>query len=195
MSKINGITTVKWSVAALFMSPFCLLGGCESAPEHDEDAADSDVGSAAEELRAWTAYTSEEFPPLECPNGQAVQGIDCTGSYCDNLALYCAYTSRASGWSTWVPYFSEEGAGTADEGHCVNTDMWLTGINCRGDYCDDLTMRCTQMIGSWTGTCWWSGWYSEEQAPFYASGDTFIKGIECDGDYCDNRRYYYCQLL
>jgi hypothetical protein len=185
---------LEWPFTALLLSPV-YLGGCEGPPDGEDIVDIGDPGSDVEGLRTWTAYTSEEWPPLECPNGQAVQGIDCTGSYCDNVALYCAHTGRNSGASTWLPYFSEEGSGTADEGHCVSADMWLTGINCKGSYCDDLTMRCTQMLGSWTGTCWWSGWYSEEEAPFYASGSTFIKGIECDGDYCDNKRYRYCQML
>lgn len=192
MFNIKELMFVKWSVTALLLSPACLLSGCEP-PEYDESAADASLDG--ESLRSWTAYTSEEYPPLECPNGQAVQGIDCTGGYCDNMALYCEYTGRVSGYSTWVPYFSEEGSGTADEGHCVGGDMWFSGINCKGGYCDDLTLRCTQLIGSWSGTCWWSGWYSEEQAPFYASGGAFIKGIECDGGYCDNMRYRYCQML
>jgi hypothetical protein len=182
-------TIVEWSLAALLVSPACLLGGCEPPVNYDEGATDD------ESVRFWTAYTSEEYPPLECPNGQAVQGVDCTGGYCDNVAIYCETTGRASGYSTWVPYFSEEGSGTADEGHCLGADMWLTGVNCRGTYCDDLTLRCTQLTNSSGGTCWWSGWYSEEQAPFYATGGAFIKGIECDGDYCDNKRYQFCQLL
>jgi hypothetical protein len=194
MLKAEGITTLEWSFAALLLSPVC-LGACQPPPDGEDIGDIGDAGSDYEELRTWTVYTSDEHPPLECPVGQALQGMDCTGSYCDNVALYCAYTGRMGSRSTWLPYFSEEGSGTADEGHCVSGDMWLTGVNCRGKYCDDLTMRCTQMVGSWTGTCWWSGWYSEEDAPFYASGGTFIKGIECEGDHCDNKRYRYCQML
>jgi hypothetical protein len=193
MFEIKKLPIVEWSLAALLLSPACLLSGCEPPMDYDESPADA--GLDEESVRAWTAYTSEETPPLECPNGQAVQGIDCTGDYCDNLALYCETTGRTSGYSTWVPYFSEEGSGTADEGHCNSSDMWVSGINCKGSYCDDLTLRCTQLINSWPGTCWWSGWFSEEQAPFYATGGAFIKGVECDGDYCDNKRYRYCQML
>ena len=128
------------------------------------------------------------------PVGEVVQGTHCTGGYCDNTALYCNYTGRTNGWSTWQPYISEEGEGSADEAHCNNTDMWMTGMSCTGGYCDNVSIRCTQMIGSSTGSCWWSGWYSEEQQPFFASSGTFVKGIECDGDYCDNKRYHYCWM-
>jgi hypothetical protein len=197
MSKINNrIRMVKGSFAALLFSQAYLLSGCDEPPEYLDDVEDSEDVESVEDnqLRSWTAYTSEETPPIECPNGQALQGVDCTGDYCDNIAIYCETTGRISGWSTWLPYFSEEGTGSANEGHCVSGDMWMTGLNCQGSYCDNLTMRCTQLVGSWTGMCWWSDWYSEEQAPFYASGGTYIKGIECSGGYCDNKRYRYCQL-
>jgi hypothetical protein len=151
---------------------------------------------ADDQLRAWTGYTSEETPPLTCGHGQVVQGLDCTGKYCDNVALYCTNTGRATGWGTWLPYFSEEGSGAANEGHCAAGDMWMTGLGCSGSYCDNVSMQCSQMIGSWTGGCLWSPqWYSEEQAPFYAPHGYYIKGIKCGGSYCDNMRYLYCQML
>lgn len=195
MLKTRNSTVVLAAFAGLLVTQGYWLAGCDAPQEIDEDVNGGDVGSAEdEELRSWTAYTSEETPPLECPLGQALQGVDCTGDYCDNTALYCSPTGRPTGGSTWLPYFSEEGTGGADEGHCHNSDMWLTGMNCKGSYCDNITLRCTQLIGSWTGSCWWSSWYSEEQAPFYASWGTYIKGMECDGAYCDNKRYYYCRM-
>jgi hypothetical protein len=199
MSKFQEITITKWSFAALLLSQGCLLIGCDAPPEADEIVAQSDDVANADaeddEFRWWTGYTSEENPPLHCPPGEAVQGFDCRGDYCDNVALYCTSTGRSLGSQTVMPYFSEEGEGAADEGHCVGGDMWMTGVACRGGYCDDLAMTCTQMIGSWTGLCWWSGWHSEEQGSFYAPYGHFVKGIECNGDYCDNKRFYYCQMI
>ena len=177
-------TTSRGALTALFASSICLLNGCEATEEYEE----------YDELRSWTAYTSEEYPPLECPYGYAAQGVDCDGSYCDNVALYCTDTGRQTGWTTWGPNFSEEGSGSADEGHCVGGDAWVTGVNCSGSYCDNLSLRCSQIIGSSTGTCWWSAWYSEEQGSFFGNGGTYLKGMECDGSYCDNKRYRYCQM-
>jgi hypothetical protein len=182
----------------MLLSPGYLVVGCGAPPEPDVGAAvtgEAEIDDAGDDrLRAWTGYTSEESSPLICAYGQATQGFDCIGSYCDNVALYCTDTGRATGWGTWLPYFSEEGSGAADEGHCVAGDMWLTGLGCSGRYCDNLSMLCSQMIGSWTGSCSWSPWYSEEQAPFYAPYGYYVKGIECDGKYCDNKRYRYCQM-
>jgi hypothetical protein len=200
MSALEKITLAKWSFAAMLLSPGYLLAGCEAPSELDGDAAVPDDvgndGAGDDQLRAWTGYTSEETPPLTCGHGQVVQGLDCTGKYCDNVALYCTNTGRATGWGTWLPYFSEEGSGAANEGHCAAGDMWMTGLGCSGSYCDNVSMQCSQMIGSWTGGCLWSPqWYSEEQAPFYAPHGYYIKGIKCGGSYCDNMRYLYCQML
>jgi hypothetical protein len=197
MSELEEITIAKRSFAALLLSQVFLLGGCDapSEVEVDEDAAASvDVASGVEaedEFRSWTGYTSEENPPLICPYGQGVQGAHCTGSYCDNTSLYCTTTGRSTGWGSWTPYFSEEGSAS---GHCQGGDMWMTGISCNGSYCDNISLLCSQMSGSSTGSCSWSGWYSEEQGPFYAPWGYFIKGVQCSGRYCDNKRYRYCQL-
>jgi hypothetical protein len=200
MPDISGIT--KWSIAALLLSP-AYLAGCED-PTADEVVVDDvddivDVEEETEEpadenLRAWTGYTSEETPPLICPNRYAVRGTDCSGDYCDNIALDCRYTARGAGEHSWLPYFSEEGSGTANESHCVGNNMWMTGLTCRGSYCDDLSIRCSALLGSTTGSCTWSDWYSEEQAPFSAPAGRYVKGVECGGSYCDNKRYRYCYL-
>lgn len=192
MLAIEGVTCANWMFAVLLV-----LGGCSAPMEPaglgDIDA-DEDVG-ADEELNDWTSYTSEEYPALSCADGQAVRGVDCAGHFCDNIALYCAFTGWTSGTTKWLSYFSEEGSGGADEGRCPDDDVWMTGINCKGGFCDNISMQCTQMLGTSTGACTWSGWHSEEQAPFYAPMDSYIKGIECAGPFCDNKRYRYCEML
>lgn len=187
MFNVNQIT--QWSLAALLSSSAALMGGCDDPPK-------TEVGIEGEDgnLRFWTGYTSEEYPPLTCPPGYAVRGADCTGDYCDNVAVDCGDTNRSVGEQSWTPYFSEEGDGLADEGHCVGTDRWMTGLACSGGYCDNLSLLCSQLIGTATGGCFWSGWYSEEQSPFVASDGYYLEGIECSGDYCDNKRYQYCWM-
>jgi hypothetical protein len=186
MLQVRGITIVKWSLATLLLSQTWLTGGCEDP--------DTSMDEDPEDPRAWTGYTSEEYPPLSCPDQHAVRGAHCTGGYCDNIALYCSYTGRYAEDPTWMPYFSEEGSGTTDEGHCLDNDRWLTGISCNGGYCDNLSLLCARVPGSSTGGCTWSGWYSEEDGPFVAPVGYYVKGIECDGGYCDNLRYRYCWM-
>jgi hypothetical protein len=162
-----------------------LLTGCDAPAELDDQGPWS-----------WSGKTSDEYPPLSCPSGGAVHGIECEGSFCDNIELDCMSTGRAAGENTWLPYFSEEGTGSADEGRCKGDDTWMTGIACRGPFCDNITVECSQILGSSTGTCEWSKWYSEEQPAFHSPGDSsYIKGIECDGSFCDRMRYRHCEML
>lgn len=194
MSNNSRIIKTQWAIAVLLLSPVFLLGGCEEpeAIEAVDDEIIDDPQYASN--RSWTGYTSEEEPPLLCPYQYAARGVDCNGGYCDDVALYCSYTGRSVGAQSWQPYFSEEGSGSADESICPADDMWVAGISCDGGYCDNLSLLCTQFIGSSTGYCEWSAWFSEEQGPFVAPWGHFIKGFECDGGYCDNMRYYHCWM-
>jgi hypothetical protein len=178
------------------------IGGCDidetSLMEDEVDPASAadpaEDAEEAENFRIWTGFTSEEYPPLYCPTSNAVRGFDCSGSYCDNVSLYCDYTYRSTiGYSYWTGYFSEEGDGSADEGRCNGPQEWMTALDCNGSYCDNIDIQCSQFPGSSTGNCYWTGWYSEEQSSFLAPSGHFFKGIECGGDYCDNKRYLYCR--
>jgi len=41
---------------------------------------------------AWTGYVSEEQPGgVTCPSGKFVNGIKCSGDYCDNVSVKCCY--------------------------------------------------------------------------------------------------------
>jgi hypothetical protein len=189
MFNVKAIHEIKWPLAALLLIQVALLGSCGEPTEIHDGVVDDGV----DELRGWTGYTSEEYAPLTCDERQAVSGANCIGRYCDDISLYCSDTGRGTGGQTWLPYFSEEGSGTADEGHCPGSDMWVTGLGCKGSYCDNLSLLCTQFPGSSTGSCEWSDPFSEEQGPFIAPWG-YIKGIACDGSYCDNKQYLYCSM-
>lgn len=189
MSKFEEIPRAKWSLAALTLSQMLPLFGCQASL--GVSGGDIDGGDG---LGDWTTYVSEEDAALSCPAAAAARGVDCAGSFCDDVALFCSPTTFAVGASHWLPFFSEEGPGAADEGHCLDDDMWMTGIHCQGGFCDRISLQCTQLLGSSAGECGWSGWYSEEQAPFYAPADAYIKGIECAGPFCDKKRYRYCEM-
>jgi hypothetical protein len=202
-SEIKRNRIVKWAFAVL--SPCYLLTGCDYAqPELDEGFAYSGGGGDGDGDGcgdvgpwSWTKETSDEYPPLSCPSGGAVHGVGCTGHFCDDVELHCMSTGHPGGENTWLPYFSEEeGWGFVNQGRCKGDDEWMTGISCMGSFCDNVSVQCSQILGSSTGTCKWSGWRSEEQDPFHSPGDTwFIKGIECDGAFCDRMRYRYCEML
>lgn len=184
MSPISESTIAQWSIAALFLSPACLGAGCEEPSKVGYRVEDGD----GNDFRGWSAYTSEEYPPLLCREGYTVRGVDCIGKHCDTIAVYCGFTDRRVGEHIWLPSVSEEG------GHCAGTNMWMTGLACHGKYCDDLSLRCSELFGSSTGSCAWSDWYSEERPPFTAPAGRYVKGIECSGSYCGDKRYRFCWM-
>jgi len=111
--------------------------------------------------RYWTGFFSEEikgprlgtlegwYPLYEqntevCNGGSTggiVQGMRCSGSYCDNISLKCAVpvrwvngvrdpaTMKNCAWSGW---YSEE-QGSKDFGW----NRYISGVRCSGRYCDN----------------------------------------------------------
>jgi hypothetical protein len=195
LSDLHGVTISKWAFVVLGQA--YLLCACDPPSGTDEEGVvDGLVDGCGLESWSWTGQTSDEYPPLSCPSGGAVHGVECEGNFCDDIELHCMSTGRVGGVNTWLPYFSEEGDGSDDQARCKDPDMWMSGISCRGFFCDFISIECSQIIDSSTGTCDWSEWYSEEQPPFHApAGDYFLKGVECDGNFCDQMRYQYCEML
>jgi hypothetical protein len=171
----------------------------------------------------WTDYVSEEDGPALCNEStEGAVGFACTGDYCDNVALLCEsfpYGALAPSWNGYLTaFFSEEHDGFStwyssgwyrfdNENYevCHNHQSSpgvLTGIDCSGDYCDNISLECRQPEGTVSGVyrklnatnCSWSGWYSEEQGSVDFGMHRYITGVECSGDYCDNKRFYVCSL-
>ncbi|WP_144395270.1 NPP1 family protein [Pleionea sediminis] len=86
--------------------------------------------------------------------------------------------------SVFTHWFSEEGNGSAI---CPEHRV-VSGIECRGRYCDNKRLKCTNVPGVIpTGSSWESSRFSEEQ-PNYAGkyGEQVLVGLKCNGRYCDN---------
>lgn len=156
-----------------------------------------------------TAFTSEEDGDgVACPNGYAMTGAECSGSYCDNYRLICKSLGKNSSGGTWSPWFEADGKTS----HTCAADQWITGVKCRGDYCDDISVRCTDINATIAkdsagkNRCVWSNNHSEEDRssfyepnpvvfdslPYSYGPDALVKGISCSGAHCDNKRYYVC---
>ena len=183
------------------------------------------VPSTAAAAATWSPWFSEEStPPWQfCgPTNEAVSGVRCSGTRCDNVGIRCetapyGITMASYSWSNW---YSEEdnGIGTtssagwyAYDGANSHVCYWsgdagiVTGFACNGRYCDNISLECAQPRTNVAGTsvpaeltdCEWSGWYSEED-PWFAYGvgsNRWITGVECDGSHCDRKSYYVCSLL
>jgi hypothetical protein len=178
-------------IAALTLLAIPAATGCVASS--DDVEIDEIEMTEADDLapKAWTGFTSEENPPLECSAGTLVRGAECQGSYCDNIRIDCVSAAGTYGQSSWTSYFSEEGTNSRT---CPSGE-WVTGIACQGRYCDNIALECTEVIGSSAGSCSWTSAYSEEDGPYQAGSGRFVRGVRCTGRYCDNLAYYVCTKL
>ncbi|MCH9682493.1 MAG: hypothetical protein K0V04_13740 [Deltaproteobacteria bacterium] len=184
-------------------------------------AAVASVATVTSAAFTWSPYFSEESqPPQEfcSPTGQAVDGVRCQGSYCDDVGIRCndlpfGMTTEGHNWEALItdggynPDFiiHSDHIVSDDNGHvCGLGTGILTGLHCSGSYCDDVTLECATPVLNYNGTnvpgelvsCFWSDVYSEED-PWFAYGATanrWITGIKCYGSYCDAKSYRVCQL-
>jgi len=142
----------------------------------------------------WSSSVSEETNPAYCGKQYMMGGVYFSGSYSDNTQLYCvnrsaqntATGSRTSSWTTW---FSDE---SPNSRQCPS-DTWLSGMRCRGSYCDDVQLLCTQFVGKTGSNCSWTSAYSDESGVKQFPSGYFAKGARCTGSYCDNMSFYVCQ--
>lgn len=142
----------------------------------------------------WSIGVSEETNPAYCAKQFMMGGVYFSGSYSDNAYLYCIdqsaqNTATGTRYSSWTSWFSEESPNSRE---CTG-DSWLTGIRCRGNYCDDVQLLCTQFIGKNGSNCSWTAAYSEESGVKLFPSGYFAKGARCTGSNCDNMSFYVCQ--
>lgn len=100
---------------------------------------------------AFSAYwhpkvISEEQPNASfrtdiLPEPGFVSGLGCNGRYCDNISFYVITTPHImhTGQWEWKPFFSEESPGRSI---CAQ-DQFVTGVGCKGDYCDSISLHCS----------------------------------------------------
>jgi hypothetical protein len=178
----------------------------------------------------WTDWVSEEggSPMRTCGAwNEAAIGFGCSGRYCDNVRLLCQTmpfgTTLDPSTDYWTAWFSEEtyGGTSTRTGYFYNEfdenyqicqypstirgyAGLMSGIRCRGDNCDDISLECTWpvkfrgvvKITLNTTNCQWStNSYSEEQGSVDFGDNRFIVGVECFGSHCDNKKFYVCSLV
>lgn len=180
--------------AALLLLLVAGTTGCVADPA-DEDV---DVPTVAARPKAWTEYTSEEsLWPLQCPAHTVAHGAVCLGGFCDNISLNCVSNAAFSiGTSSWSSWFSEE---TSPNFRKCGAGKLMTGIDCNGSYCDDISIECSVVNtrnNTEPGNCAWSPYvYSEEDGPYEAPSGKYIAGVGCYGSYCDAMSYWVCSMV
>jgi hypothetical protein len=141
----------------------------------------------------WTNYFSEEVLSWTlCEAHERVGATHCTGSYCDNISLYCKDTLPLHTGTDHVAYFSDE-SGAADC-NAVTPDREITGMSCSGQYCDNMRIRCSQYESGTAANCSWTAWVSEEGAGLNSFMTKHARAAQCSGSYCDAMRYLICDV-
>ncbi|WNG48319.1 hypothetical protein F0U60_32460 [Archangium minus] len=180
-------------VAMLMIGSTFVLGGCGVGAAEDETDGEETTSLATTQqaiYSGWTPYTSEEYAPISCDGGSLISAVQCSGSNCDNIRIYCQPAGGVRGNSYWTTYFSEEGTNYR---YC-NYGAWVTGIACSGSYCDNISLQCSYMSNFSEKNCYWTGWMSEENGGYLGFGSGYYAvGVQCGGGNCDNKRYYVCQ--
>ena len=88
-------------------------------------------------------------------------------------------TKRRLSGGEWTAYYSEEGG----EALCNGL---VTGMRCRGKYCDDVSLECDQSTLGDTYSHSWTKYFSEETGGLICGGEGYITGVKCQGKYCDD---------
>ena len=132
----------------------------------------------SEEQPAWTSGVQSHQP---------ISSLSCFGRYCDNMKAEFRTDSLVAtqGKDWWSHKFSEENNGNAQ----CPTNHAVTEVQCRGDYCDDLTLKCTPLKDATIYETYKTNWISEENAHQGLNvadcEDGVVIGAACKGRYCD----------
>jgi hypothetical protein len=145
----------------------------------------------------WTADFSEEGAAEQhCPSGFAMRGARCTGSNCDNIALWCCPYSAVpdnAAAKSWSGEFSEENGGRPYPP--TASAQFLSALHCSGNYCDNIRMefiRTPHLV--FGGACFQGDWFSEEGRNYYdCPAGTWVGGLACRGNNCDDLSLYCCR--
>jgi hypothetical protein len=70
----------------------------------------------------------------------------------------------------------------------------MTGIECTGDYCDNVSLRCTHLNAGRIQNCGWTEWLSDESRWNVFLPGKVANGVRCLRDNCDLMRYFVCDL-
>ena len=86
----------------------------------------------------WTSFFSNEFGLMNCDSQKVITGIQCKGSYCDNLSLECKRINKVINYANCdetEEFSNKEGSGFIPQG------KFPVGIRCSGERCSNKTIR------------------------------------------------------
>lgn len=138
---------------------------------------------------------SDEGGPSYCPSNSAAAALQCVGRSCDWVSLTCC----RYGWDTprghrdaddhrWTGWYSEEETGLPP-GTTVNSPPagFVTGVQCRGDFCDDIRLDTDASLTVGEGCTW----RPEGACPT----SQFITGVKCTSSFCSDLQVQCCPFI
>lgn len=145
---------------------------------------------------AQSLTVSEEDPPTTCARGSVVSTFTCTGRFCDNITITCrpvAAPVANTFWTNWV----ESGGNTTAS--CIAGDgtgsAYMSGIACRGDFCDDISLHCTRFVGLGSVSCLPPTPHTDGQVGVAAAIGSGIGIVTCSGLHCDDKTISICPMV
>lgn len=143
---------------------------------------------------SWTAFTSDELPPVSCPSGSAVDAMECTGANCDNVALHCGHIATSSTPGNFSSFISEE---LPNNSVRCGANRFMVAVACNGNLCDNMAIQCASFAGitSDASRCTWSAFFSEEEQFGLLMNGYAAAGIKCRGNNCDDISIFQCPVV
>jgi hypothetical protein len=186
------------------------LVGCGAG--EDAGTVPEQVGSTEQALTGtWIGPISEESSKSSatCASkglpGTVALGVQCRGSYCDDMYLLCGpppntitLTGEDQGWS---PYTSDEQYNNGPWSVCNRLGV-VDGIRATGRYSDNVSVHCAGVSFPTPNElhCAWTAPFSEEQGTMYFNTTLFpvrsggvAFDFKCSGSYCDNLQFMACE--
>jgi hypothetical protein len=156
-----------------------------------DPAAFDPIGGLTDRLHAqgftWGNWVGFETTPDTCAANAITSGAACLDS-CSFIRPECHAYGGTLGSSHWESFFSEE---LPNERLCPGANEYVTGVACKGWWCDDVALECTQTPYA-KNSCYWTGAVSN--GSYLAPWGQGIVGMRCLGGYCSSMEYRVCNL-
>jgi hypothetical protein len=133
----------------------------------------------------WAIVAPGQFQT--CVDGQGFAAFHCSGTRCTFAGGLCVPLGSWNIQSWWTTTFSEEDPYSFAD--CGGNPV--TGIQCDGQHCDNVRVRCSRMPGVAGRDCYWSEEVADRSEVWLAERQ-FIGGVACEGRFCTRMRPLVC---
>lgn len=171
MLRTNKLTIAGFTAFTLSMP---LVAGCD----YDDTVPSFDPRDALESAQPVLEAGLDEQEELKIPLEDMPEPPPPKAESAPEEAV-SAFSSYAWNWSRW---FSEEKPPVT----CFTGGV-VSGVRCKGRFCDKLSLRCRPGTAGSPGARTWTSYFSEEHQRYrYCPAKHWMTGLACKGRFCDN---------